>query len=217
MDWIFNDPIYIHFRSNNWIRFFIQILFFKKTSLNVFKIQIQIFGSIFKSNSNIQIKFKIHNPFFIKEIKLNFLKLVFLGPTRYNLARAVNLAHMVKKSPIKEAHKAKNHTKAIWVKARPWAFFLNMKTILFFKKILLNFSSPVQGRQDQDLYRSSDRPSLSDSLCQPDIVGSSSHLTGQGCRSCPVCTSRQPCSFELLGRFSLSGSSDQLNLFGLSS
>jgi len=45
-----------------------QIYFFSKSSLDFFKIQIQIFGSRFKSNPNIWIKFKIHNLFFIKEI-----------------------------------------------------------------------------------------------------------------------------------------------------
>jgi len=53
---------------NNWIRFLTQIHIFSKSSLDFFKIQIQIFGSRFKSNPNIWIKFKIQNPFFIKEI-----------------------------------------------------------------------------------------------------------------------------------------------------
>jgi len=60
---------------------------------------IQIFGSRSKFNPNIWIKFKIHNPYFIKEIKLNFKKLVSLGPTRYNLARGVNLTQSTRLDP----------------------------------------------------------------------------------------------------------------------
>jgi len=75
---------------------------------------------------------------------LNFLKLVSLRPTRYNYARVVNFAQPTglgpKKPPIKEAHGAKNHTKVVWVKPHPWAFFLNMKNIL------LNFLSSAKGR-----------------------------------------------------------------------
>jgi len=39
----------------------------------------------------------------------------------------------LKKSPIKEAHRAKNPIKALWVRANPWAFIFKMKNILFFK------------------------------------------------------------------------------------
>jgi len=38
-----------------------------------------------------------------------------------------------KKTPIKEAHRTKNPTKALWVRANPWTFIFNMKNILFFK------------------------------------------------------------------------------------
>jgi len=59
---------------NNWISFLTQIHFFSKTSFDFFKIHIKIFGSRFKFSPNIWIKFKIQNPFFIKEIKIEFSK-----------------------------------------------------------------------------------------------------------------------------------------------
>ena len=59
-DWIFNDPI---LNSFNWIRFSIQINFFTKTSLTFLKIQIQIFGSKFKSRC--KYLDKVQNPEFI--------------------------------------------------------------------------------------------------------------------------------------------------------
>ena len=45
------------------------------------------------------------------------------------------LTHRTINPPIKEAHKGQNHKKTLWVKARLWTFFLNMKNIL------LNISS----------------------------------------------------------------------------
>ena len=42
-------------------------------------------------------------------------------------------AHIEKKTPIKEVHRAKNFTKALWAWANPWAFIFHMKNILFFK------------------------------------------------------------------------------------
>jgi len=47
-------------------------------------------------------------------------------------ARA-KIVHIEKKVPNKEAYRAKNLTKVLWVRANPWAFIFHMKNILFFK------------------------------------------------------------------------------------
>ena len=57
----------------------------------------------------------------------------------------------LKKATIKEVHKTKNPTKALWVRVNPWAFIFNMKNILFFKI-------------DQDKH---DDPNRSDDLDMP--------------------------------------------------
>jgi len=64
------------------------------------------------------------------------------GPRGVNLAQPTGLGPdpcglgpkkpTLKKAPIKKAHKVKNPTKALWVRANPWAFIFNMKNILLF-------------------------------------------------------------------------------------
>jgi len=66
MDWILMIQSRSILDPNNWIRFSIQIHFFKKSRLDFLKIQIQIFRSSLNPYLNIWIKFKIQNLFFIK-------------------------------------------------------------------------------------------------------------------------------------------------------
>ena len=67
---------------------------------------------------------------------VNLAKPIGLGPWP-TWVRAKK-AHRSKKPNIKEIYKAKNPTKALWAKANPWDFFLNLKNIL------LNFSTSPQ-------------------------------------------------------------------------
>jgi len=85
-----------------------------------------------------------------------------LGPCGRGLKKPT-----LKKSPIKEVHRAKNFTKALWAWANPWAFIFHMKNILFFKiyYYLLDKHNEPDKHDDQNR---SNNPNLPDNLDKND-------------------------------------------------
>jgi len=85
---------------------------------------------------------------------------------------------MAKTLLIKKTHKTKKPTKFLWVRANPWASFLNKNNILLFLNILLNFR-----------FRSACRSWTIHLVNWPDLtnighrVNSLWPLAGLGCRS----------------------------------
>ena len=73
----------------------------------------------------------------------------------------------LKKAPNKEVHRAKNHTKAMWVRANPGAFIFHTKNILLFKIYYYLWDRPNEPNKHDDLNRSND-PDLPDDLDKND-------------------------------------------------
>jgi len=65
-------------------------------------------------------------------------------------------AHIKKKAPNREVHRAKNPTKALWVRANLWAFIFHIKNILFFKIYYYLWDRPNKPNNHDDLNRSND-------------------------------------------------------------